>query len=77
MVLMPRGFVNSWNRKFVRCDLCGMPCIGAKGLGLPHEDEGEWSLMKGSLCDEQAIVKPVSVRSERDKFRVLLPVGAS
>ena len=39
MVLMPRGFVNSWNRKFVHSDLCGMPCIGAKGLGLPQEDE--------------------------------------
>ena len=40
MVLMPRGFVNSWNLKFGPCDLCGMPCVGAKGLGLLREDEG-------------------------------------
>ena len=32
--------MNSWNRKLGPCDLCGLPCVGKKGLGRPWEDEG-------------------------------------
>ena len=35
---MQRGLVSSWNRKLGPCDLCGMPCVGAKGLGRPREN---------------------------------------
>ena len=34
-------------------------------------------IVKSSLCDEQAIVKPVPVKRELDIFHVLLPVDAS
>ena len=40
MVLIPRGFVHSWNLKFGPCDLWGMPCVGAKGFPFAREDEG-------------------------------------
>ena len=39
-VLIPRGFVKSWKQKFGHCDLCGMLCVGTKGLTFPREDEG-------------------------------------
>ena len=37
-VLIPRGLVKSWKRKFGGRWV--IPCVGAKGFPLPREDEG-------------------------------------
>ena len=67
--------MNSWNLKLGPVDLYGMRVLARKSLavtGMMRAEGLEWS----SLCVEQAIVKPVSVRNERDRSREPLLMNA-
>ena len=55
--------------------MCGMPSVGAKWFGLPRKMRAV-GLEEISCCAEQAIVRPVSGRSELDRSRALLPWDA-
>ena len=68
--------MNSWHLKLGLCDLCGMPCVGTKGFGLPREDEdcgpqgglGVWRAGDCEACIGKERTGSISCAVARGRF---------